>query len=172
MHGWSSPWTDSSIADPRMPSWAGGPTGVRGGESSTSGRLPGPCCAPCARRICYQLRLSLPACGHMGRQEAPSSHGLSHFVSQHIPTVRPGQEPVQRRFLGPNQQTLLWTEKDAVPSACAPTASPSFPHLPPLARLSPLPVLAGLWMRSLGVPMPAEVRYNPAEQHGHSTSGL
>lgn len=187
MCGWSSPWTGSSTADPRMPSWAGGPSGMRGGESSTSERLPGPCCTPGHSSPVPGgfVTSSVWVCQPAGTRAHGSPHPHAAFPALFPSTsplsvqpragCRPGQEPGQGRFLGPNQQTPQWTEKDAVPSACAPTACPSSPQLPPLARLSPLPMLAGLWMQSLGVHSVAgrsEVQPRGAAQTPHKWAAI
>lgn len=100
-------------------------------------------CLLSARRIHYRLYLGLVACGCTGGAE-PHPHETfpASFLSTSPLSGQPragclsGREPSLR--LGPNQQTLQSRccgpkRMLSLPSACAPTASPGSPWLPPVA---------------------------------------
>lgn len=100
------------------------------------------------------------------------------FLSTSPLSVRPragclsGQEPSMS--LGPAGAavSLLWTKKDALPSACAPHHFPQLPMAPACGLLPTSPRTGCGCARWVPAPLLAEAWCNPGEQQRHPKSGL
>lgn len=116
------------------------------------GESPGTLLCPRAQssmpEACTTDWLGLSACGSPDRGAPLSSWCLSHFVSQHIPTIhsatcwlpfRTRPEPSLRLFLGPDQQmpqcSCHGPKRMLSFLLVHPAASPGSPCLPPVAFL-------------------------------------